>query len=375
MPPLISIIIPARNAEATLAVCLEELIADDRQEIEHHPCTPPHSFAKEGKGSGDSASYAEGRGNENHVSKSGESEGRFSIEVIVVDDASEDGTADIAGKFPCRVITLPVHSGAAKARNAGASQAKGEILFFTDADCVFTPGLLGLILNSIKDVNEEIVLGGTYTELSYDRRFFSDFQSLFINYSETKHADNPDYVASHAMAMPARLFREHGGFRDNRLPIVEDVEFSHRLRRSGARLRIDPEMKVGHIFNFNLFRSLKNAFRKSRYWVVYSIGNRDLFADSGTASIELKADVAALILSLLLLAQGGFGYLNFIAALQALNIYISRGILSSFFRAGGKLFGLGSALYYLTLYPLAVGAGAFAGVVEYLLGERRSAQG
>ncbi|MBI1864641.1 MAG: glycosyltransferase family 2 protein [Nitrospirae bacterium] len=58
------------------------------------------------------------------------------FEVIVVDDGSEDRSVEIIKRFPCRLIRLERHAGAAKARNVGAREAKGDILFFTDADCL-----------------------------------------------------------------------------------------------------------------------------------------------------------------------------------------------------------------------------------------------
>ena len=88
-----------------------------------------------------------------------------------------------------------------------------------------------------------------------------------------------------------------GGFKENFLPILEDVEFSHRLRRTGFKLTMNPEILVRHIFNFTLIKSLKNAFRKSLYWTIYSLKNKDLLTDSGTASIELKFNVASFFLA------------------------------------------------------------------------------
>ncbi len=61
---------------------------------------------------------------------------REQYEVIVVDDASTDGTAAIAtGAGADRVLAIE-HGGAAAARNAGLAAAAGELVLFTDADCV-----------------------------------------------------------------------------------------------------------------------------------------------------------------------------------------------------------------------------------------------
>ena len=55
-------------------------------------------------------------------------------EVIVVDDGSEDNTADIARGFNCKVVSQK-QGGPAKARNSGVYQSTGDIILFTDSDC------------------------------------------------------------------------------------------------------------------------------------------------------------------------------------------------------------------------------------------------
>src|SRR3989344_5737696 len=56
-------------------------------------------------------------------------------EIIVADDGSADDTAAIAKKAGAKVVSQG-NAGPAKARNLGAKNANGEILLFTDADCV-----------------------------------------------------------------------------------------------------------------------------------------------------------------------------------------------------------------------------------------------
>jgi GT2 family glycosyltransferase len=295
------------------------------------------------------------------------------VEVIVVDDGSRDESVAIIGHFPCRLVRLDRHAGAAAARNAGAAVARGAMLFFTDADCVLEPDTLWRVRQALAGAGPDAAVGGSYTLEPYDKRFFSRFQSAFIRYSELKRPAAPDYIASHALAISAETFRASGGFASGGLPILEDVEFSHRLRGRGVRLVMDPALQVRHIFDYSLRRSLANALRKSRYWVRYSLGNRDLLADSGTASIELKFNVAAFFLGAAALAGASLGYgagLYAAAALAAANLFISRGLLRTFREAGGRRFALGAALYYVAVYPLPIGAGTVAGLAAHL---RRSA--
>ena len=324
MPGFISVIIPNHNGSGTIGDCLKAVFASDHGDFE----------------------------------------------VIVVDDCSVDDSIDVIKRFPCKLVRLDRHSGAAKARNAGAWQSDGDILFFTDADCLLQHDTLTVASETAALEGPDVIVGGTYTLLPHDKRFFSRFQSVFINYSETKQAANPDYLATHALAIHARTFRDNHGFAEDFLPILEDVEFSHRLRRAGYRLVLLPTIQVRHIFNYSLYRSLRNAIRKAMYWTLYSLRNRDLLHDSGTASTELKLNVAAYSAVALLLfaylASGNSILLAPTTVVLAINAWGSRGLLMAFYRAAGLGFASAATLYYVLLYPLAVGIGAATGAVKFL---------
>ena len=324
MAPFISLIIPNRNGEATIGLCLEAA----------------------------------------HASKC------ESFEVIVVDDHSEDRSIEVIKRFPCKLISLGEQGGASRARNTGAAHSRGDVLFFTDADCLVEEDTLAIAAEAFSSHGPGTIIGGTYTQEPHDRGFFNSFQSIFINYSECKKADNADYAAAHAMVIAADTFKENQGFPEDFLPVAEDVEFSHRLRRAGCRIIINPRLQVRHIFNFSLYRSLRNAVFKSMNWTVYSIANRDIFADSGTASTELKTTVGfyainvILLLSFVIFRDPLFLYLT--ALPIAASLWVSRNLVMAFHKGGGTVFAAAATAYYLFLYPLAVGAGGFAGLLRYL---------
>lgn len=309
--PSISIIIPTLNGAATLGLCLEAIARSEFRDFE----------------------------------------------TIVIDDGSTDGSAEIARRYPCTLIELGANKGSGAARNAGARAAQGAALLFVDSDCLVNPDTLGIGERLYFEHPAE-AQGGTYTPMPYDGDFFSRFQSVFIHYNETR-VESPDYVAAHAMLIGREVFMRSGGFPEQFLPIIEDVEFSHRLRRQGVSLRAAPALLVRHIFRFSLGRSLKNAYRKSMYWTMYSCKNRDLHADSGTASRELKINALCWVLCSFSAVAGLYG----VSAMAAgVNAMVNLGLMRAYFRAGGAWFGLRAMLYYIALYPLPVGLGGIAGL-------------
>ena len=333
--PFISVVIPNRNGDATLPACL---------------------------GAATSTDYP-------------------SYEVIVVDDASTDRSQEVIDGFPVRLVRLETQKGASAARNAGASAAKGVVIFFTDADCVMPTDTLGSVAAAYKK-HPEALIGGTYStepadlnnlpEGSDNPGFFNRFQAVFVNFSETKRIP-PDYIATHAMIISKKQFEASGGFDEAFMPILEDVEFSHRLKAQGVRLLMRPGIQVRHIFGFDLMLSLRNAYKKTRYWVMYSIGNKDLFRDSGTASFEIKLNTAlwgvytALFITYLL--TGYSVLLEDAAEFYIINLLVNVRFLYAMLKAHGPGFLLAGTLYYTLIYPAPVALGGLMGLAGYMKGK------
>jgi glycosyltransferase involved in cell wall biosynthesis len=91
------------------------------------------------------------------------------FEVIVVDDGSDDGPggtwgvlADLARRSPCRVRALRsmTSTGPAGGRNRGMAEARGEVVAFTDDDCIPQPGWLAAMLEAV-DGGVDLVQGRT----------------------------------------------------------------------------------------------------------------------------------------------------------------------------------------------------------------------
>lgn len=194
--PAVSVIIPARDAQATLPDTLAGLRAQ---------------------------TYA----------------GR--VEVIVVDDCSRDATASLArgSGVVDRVLGGP-GAGPARARNAGAAVARAPVLAFLDADCHPGPGWLEAGARALE--RAELVLGETRPRPDRCRGSFDRTLSVV--------GLSPLFESANLFVRRA-LFEQLGGFESWLGPrggkeLAEDVWFGWRARRSGARIESSPAALAYH---------------------------------------------------------------------------------------------------------------------------------
>lgn len=144
-------------------------------------------------------------------------------EIIVVDGGSSDRTCEIAGRYADIVVSCRANR--ARQMNLGASLATGSILLFLHADCILPPGALSAIARACRD--PEVVGGAFEFKLDSPRplmRAISYLSRLRARALKLPYGD-------HGIFVKREVFRAMGGFRE--LPIMEDFDFSRRLKRRG----------------------------------------------------------------------------------------------------------------------------------------------
>ncbi len=145
------------------------------------------------------------------------------VEIIVVDNNSQDRTAAIARDGGARVVFEPVNN-IGRARNAGARAARGRYLAFCDADNRVTENLLCLIHDHLE--RTDIVGGGTWIEPARTNLkiwFFFSIWHLFVRFSR---------VGVGMMHCRREDFLSFGGF-DETIYAAEDIQFAYDLRQLG----------------------------------------------------------------------------------------------------------------------------------------------
>ncbi len=169
-------------------------------------------------------------------------------EVLVVDDASTDDTAARVEARGLRVIRLARNRGPAAARNEGARQARGDILFFVDADVALAADAIERVTQTLADTSVSATFG------SYDAHprasgIISQYRNLLHHF--VHQTGNPEASTFWAGCGAVRrtTFAEVGGFDELRYnsPSIEDIELGCRLRSAGHRIVLDKRLLGTHL--------------------------------------------------------------------------------------------------------------------------------
>jgi glycosyltransferase involved in cell wall biosynthesis len=232
MIPRISVVIPAYNAAATLPACLSAL---GRQ------VNVPAPF-----------------------------------EVLVIDDGSCDASAAVVRQFSTRLpgsasgsdlaadvkLLQQPHAGAAAARNRGIHAARGELIFFTDADCVPADDWLAAMARPFERPG---VAGCEGVYATRQTELIARFAQLEyqVKYRAMAGCDRIDFVGTNCGGYRRPVLLAAGGF-DSSLPgaWVEDVELAFRVSALGHRLVFNPAAVVRHRHSTTLLGYLA---RKAHY--------------------------------------------------------------------------------------------------------------
>ena len=94
-----------------------------------------------------------------------------SYELIVVDNGSTDNSASLAKNHGAEILHCPGPSGPGAARNMGAQDARGAILFFVDADVVVYPETLGQVARNFTNDSELTAVFGSYDDSPAAQKF------------------------------------------------------------------------------------------------------------------------------------------------------------------------------------------------------------
>lgn len=193
-------------------------------------------------------------------------------EVIVVDDGIHHELAAKLDGAKCKIVKN-LGAGVSAARNTGACEAKGEVLFFVDSDILLKPSTLGRIGATMSDPGVDGVVGLLSSDIPH-KDFFSQFKNLWMHYTYSIVPRDIELFYTSVAAIRRKLFMESGGFDENYCrPSVEDTDFGHKLGKHQATIKSDKEMEVVHLKRYNLVDTLRTDFYRSSALVKHILRN------------------------------------------------------------------------------------------------------
>jgi cellulose synthase/poly-beta-1,6-N-acetylglucosamine synthase-like glycosyltransferase len=171
-------------------------------------------------------------------------------ELIVVDDASGDATAEVARRYADRVIELPGPRpfGPAYARNRAAAAARGEILAFIDADVCVHTDTLRRFADLFRDDPGVGAAFGSYDANPTAPGLVSQYRNLLHHHVHQRSGGDADTfwagcgAVRHSVFVEADMFDEWHYSR----PQIEDIELGARIRSLGHRIVLRPEIQATH---------------------------------------------------------------------------------------------------------------------------------
>lgn len=184
-------------------------------------------------------------------------------ELIVVDNASSDGSAEAAAQLApeATVVRSEGNEGFAAGANAGAELATGELLLFLNPDSVIADGFCAAIRRPLEQRRGWSAWMGLVT--AEDGRVINTSGGIvhFSGIAWAGRAGRPAdsapaepcevaFASGACLAVPREVWLAHGGFSPAFFMYCEDVDLSLRLRLAGGRIGIEPGACVDHDYEF-----------------------------------------------------------------------------------------------------------------------------
>ncbi len=293
-------------------------------------------------------------------------------QLILVDDASTDTTAEIArGRADVLLQTGDTPIGPAGARNRGAEAASGDLIAFIDADVAVHADALRLLSDRLWADPSLVAVFGSYDETPADESMVSRYRNLLHHYAHSESAGLVSTFWAGCGAVRADAFRAVGGFDDGQFakPQIEDIELGYRLRRIGGVL-LDPAIQGTHYKRWSVASMMKTDLMDRAVPWVRLILESEPTPDSSTPSLGRRAlagtAAAGATVAAVVLAASGFGLPAWIlsAVLLALCIAVNRRFYAWLWPRGGLSLVLVAiplhfAYQFLSAVAVPIGAASF----------------
>jgi glycosyltransferase involved in cell wall biosynthesis len=267
----------------------------------------------------------------------------FHYECIVIDDGSTDDSEAIAREFHVKILKIAEGPrGPAHARNRGAEAARGQILFFVDADVVLAPGALRLVAKVLQERPELAAVFGSYDARPQANGTISQYRNLLHHFVHQNGNPEASTFWAGCGAIRRAVFQAVGGFDEKRYsrPSIEDIELGYRLRQAGHQILLDKTLQGTHLKHWTLWSVIRtDILCRAIPWARLMLETKKTPNDLNIQTMQ-RLSGALVTLSCLFFILGMLKLeLLALAALTCFSVMIlNRDLYKFFLRRGGPLF-------------------------------------
>jgi glycosyltransferase involved in cell wall biosynthesis len=298
---------------------------------------------------------------------------RDTLEVIVVDQNSDDASAAIAARYADTVVRLTTGGArAAYARNRGAELGSGEVVAFVDADIMVRPDTLPRMLYMLREQPHLQAISASRDANPVAHNFVSQYWSLLLHFAERKHHEFGANFGSGCGMIRRSTLVLAGMYDEWRFGVgnLEGIELGQRLAAAGHHIFFSHELQVTQLRRWTARSVVREVWGRTAL-LARSLGyRRSLASTPGEVAFTLtRAAVPALaVLSIALLSAGFLpepSWLLRASLAAALVMLINLPVLRFYARERGLLFAI-AALPVHFFYQV---VGAMAMCAGWLMGE------
>ncbi|OSP55403.1 glycosyltransferase family 2 protein [Pseudoruegeria sp. SK021] len=291
------------------------------------------------------------------------------IEVIVVDDHSEDDTFLLARQTGATVVRTKRNCGPGAARNHAATIARGDILWFVDSDVLVAKESANQVWAAFNSQDVDAVFG-SYDSKPSGKPWFSRYKNLSHHfYHQRANRESSTFWAG-CGAIRADVFRKLGGFdvETYRVPSIEDIELGYRIKRAGGRILSMPDLQGKHLKVWTLKNGIfTDIFRRALPWSRLMMSYGTIENDLNVAWDErLKAVISVLFLSSAIIATFNITLLPFFIVFGVITVWCNVEFVKFFFRSGGFWFALFALSFHQFYYTYSSFAFAWCWVERHI---------
>ncbi len=203
--PAVSVVVPYFDSEAYIERCLESLHAQDIE--------------------------------------------RSSYELLFIDNGSSDGSPEVVKRYPDVIHLRETKEGAYAARNAGIARVQGEVVAFTDADCMVDPDWVRRAREALTEKGVGIAIGHCRypSHATPGLKLLERYENSKSRFVARRGRARQQFAYGNNMVVRREVFERLGPFREWKR--AADSELVHRMTSEAPELRLAfaPKLRVTHL--------------------------------------------------------------------------------------------------------------------------------